>query len=142
VEIPGLDRLSLRHDQIVCVNPRLVRRVRAQPAVGDADSGRDAVPGLVQHLEIQLPVRLEITALDGPKRTFLPRGRVDQPERGVPGAVGDERDRAAIGRPARIGVVVVAVGERKRVAPVHRQQPQLLPLASEITAVDESGAIG
>ena len=88
-------------------------------------------------------MRLQIPPLgDRAADAASPETRVDQPERGVAGAIGDERDRAAVRRPARIGVVVVAVGERKRIAAVDRQQPQLLPLPPEITAVDDARAVG
>ena len=58
----------------------------------------------------------------------------------------DRLEMNAIVRPSgdqhRIGVVVVAVGQRKRIVAVERQQPELLPLAAEIAAVDDAPVVG
>lgn len=87
VEVTGLDRLALRHDQVVRVNPGIIRYVRPLPAVGDADPSGDGVPGVIDDLQTQVTVRLQISALDNLKWTLLARRRVDQPERRIPGAL-------------------------------------------------------
>ena len=86
-------------------------------------------------------VWLKVPALGDLHRPFLRRERVDQPQRRVPRSIRDERDAAAVRRPARVGVVVIAVGQRKRITARRRQQPQLLPLPSEIAAVDDPRAV-
>src|SRR5207245_2952082 len=60
----------------------------------------------------------------------------------VPPLVRDVGDMTAVARPARRRGVELAVGEGKHVPPVGGHEPQLIPLAAEVGAVHDAGAVG
>src|SRR3989441_6773369 len=54
----------------------------------------------------------------------------------------DVGDMTAVARPARRRGVELAVGEGKHVPPVGGHEPQLIPLAAQVGAVHDAGAVG
>src|SRR6516162_3317365 len=73
-----------------------------------------------------------------------PRAAEDflDPERGIAVLVTDITNPSAVWRKARLGPIEVAEGQWKRCGTLHGRQPELLPLATVITAEQNSPAIG
>src|SRR5207247_1089097 len=71
-----------------------------------------------------------------------PARDIDDPQRRVPTLIRDVGDVLAVVGPARGSGVEVTVGERKGIAAFARHQPQLMPLAAEVGAVDDAPAVG
>src|SRR5439155_15555425 len=63
------------------------------------------------------------------------------PERGIALFVADVANLAAIWRKARLGTIELAEGQWQRSGTLHGRQPELLPLATVITAEQDSSAI-
>ena len=141
VEIPGLDGLTLGDHEVVCVDPRVVGCIEARAAVGDRHARGQAARRLVHHLQVQVATRPQVATFANLHRLLTARIGVDEPEGRVAIPIGDEGNRLVVGRPAGVRVVVIPVRQRKRVAPADRQQPELLPLSSDIAAVDDSRAV-
>src|SRR5881628_3129530 len=71
-----------------------------------------------------------------------PARDIDDPQRRVPTLIRDVGDMLAVVGPARGSGVEVTVGDRKGIAAFARHQPQLMPLAAEVGAVDDAPAVG
>ena len=71
-----------------------------------------------------------------------PARDIDDPQRRVPTLIRDVGDVLAVVGPARGSGVEVTVGDRKGIAAFARHQPQLMPLAAEVGAVDDAPAVG
>src|SRR5881396_3054223 len=63
------------------------------------------------------------------------------PQRRIAAFVGDVRNPLAVVRPARRRGIELAVAQRKGISPLARHQPQLIPLAAQIRAVDDACAV-
>src|SRR2546429_5590473 len=63
------------------------------------------------------------------------------PERGIALFVADVANLAAIWRKARLGTIELAEGQWERCGTLHGRQPELLPLATVITAEQNPPAI-
>src|SRR2546427_1562924 len=112
----------------------------AGPGGGPAAGWRPAT--LVHDLQGESGHRLAVAALTDGDLLAAAAGQLDHPQRGVAAFVRDVGDPAAVMRPPGRRRVEVAVGERKGVAAVARHQPQLVPLAAEVGAVDDAFAVG
>src|SRR5882672_8498357 len=66
---------------------------------------------------------------------------VDHPQPRIAAFVGDKRDAAAVPRPARRGGVELTVGQREGIPALARHQPELMPLPTEIRAVDDARTV-
>src|SRR5919108_6023032 len=87
-----------------------------------------------------MPFR-EVVALARYYLTLLAGDGIHDPQTRSARAIGDESDPLAVPRPARIHVVELSVRERQRVAAGQRQQPELVPLAAEVRAIDEPRSV-
>src|SRR2546423_14560142 len=72
-----------------------------------------------------------------------PRAAEDflDPERGIAVLVTDVTDPSAVWRKARLGPIEVTEGQWERCGTLHGRQPELLPLATVITAEQNPRAI-
>ena len=117
------------------------RGVEAPLGIAHRDARRGGRRGLVQHPQMQPPVRARALVPAHREHARGGTGEIQHPQVGVAVAVGDEGDVRAVGGPARLGLVPVPVGQRERLAALARHQPQLQPVAPEVGAVDDAPAV-
>ena len=132
VHISGLHALALGDEEIVGVDPGVVRSEEAAARVRHRQARRERTARLVLHLHRQRPPRRQEAPLARHHLPLLARHRVHDPQAGRAGPIGDEGDLPAVPRPARVRVVELAVGERDRVPARQGQEPELVPLPTEI----------
>src|SRR5579871_447324 len=86
------------------------------------------LPISTKNLDFNPPVRLQILSLRCLKPPLPATRKFLNPQLRIPTAVRDECNLLSIRRPPRVRVVPIPIRNRKRVAPVRRHHPELVPL--------------
>ena len=134
LDVAGLDTLPLAVEEIVSVDPGVVRSEEAAARVRHRQARRERTARLVLHLHRQRPSAREVAPLARHHLPLLARDCIHHPQAGPAGPIGDAGDPPAVPRPARPRVLEVSVGQRHLV-PVRapqRHRPGLVPLPTEI----------
>ena len=135
MEVMLLEAALGAHEGIVAMDPRIVGRVGAAVGSLNRDSRR------LREGKPKTPHRPPESPLS---RSKLERATADHfldPDRGRAGAVRNVGDFASIGRPPRRGVVVVAVRERKTIAALRGDGPELVPLPAKVRGKDDPASV-
>src|ERR1051325_298559 len=128
------ERLQAAIKTVVGVHPGVVGRVSATIGSNHTHSGRHFLAMLVTHTQLEatdLPYVMPLPCCDA-----SPRAAEDflDPERGIAVLVTDITDPSAVRRKPRLNPIEVPEGQWERCGTLHGRQPELLPLATVITA--------
>ena len=137
-----LEGAQLAVEAVVGGDPGLAWRVGAAIAAGDRDSRRRGIAGSIDNADPQRRHGLRVLPSFCQQRALCPGLRIENPDRRVAAAVGDEGNLFSIGRPAWIGVLVIAVGQRKDIATMVSHHPELVRLAAQVRGIDHALAVG
>src|SRR5437660_8355512 len=125
-------------ERLVRLAPRVIRRVTATLGGCHGNPSRNWTPGSVHNAHVECSHYALVTPLRRLNTQFLGSRDFHHPERRIAAFIGDERDAAAIARPARCGCVELAVSKGQGITALARHQPQLNPLPAELGAVDDA----
>ena len=125
-------------ETVIRMNPRARRSIEPPRSVEDADARGRRSSLRVVHLDMKVSHRrteLPNTNLQG---LNIAAGHTDDIYSRISRLIRNKGDARAVRRPARVGLIPIAVGQGKCIPAARRHQPQVVPRSSEVGAEHQS----